>query len=148
MRTSLPTLVSAALFSGVLALAVANPGCTSTCTTRATEDNTREVTSGQTSTDRTFYKTSDFSGPFLAFPPGRTYQFIHGLDKAPDVVNVYVSFDEEAVPETSVSQSPGNQALIEVVDEEMVQIRNDTCADFYVMLTAQTFELEDSVASN
>ena len=84
--------------------------------------------------------------PYLHFPQGRIYQFYHGLKTAPHTVDIFVSFREQLTPggdttsktnPNNVAPSAGNQAVIEVWNDEMIQIRNDTCENnFYVRLVA------------
>lgn len=96
-------------------------------------------TAGTTNEAGTFYETGPIQGPYLHFPSGRVFEFEHGLRGAPDVLNTYVSFDAAALLEQdkNVAESAGNQAVIECVDDQLVRLRNDTCAEFYVRLTAE-----------
>ncbi len=101
---------------------------------------------GQTNKSRTLYQSSLAGEAYLHFPQGRVYQFHHGLGRAPADVNIFVSFKEQlekgADPNdktepNNVGLAAGNQAVIEVWDEEMIQIRNDTCENnFYVRVVA------------
>jgi len=77
----------------------------------------------------------------LHFPQGRTYDLMHGLGTVPVSVDVFLSFrdrltstgskDDKTQP-NNVAESAGNQAVIEVWDEERIRVRNDTCAEFYL----------------
>lgn len=100
---------------------------------------------GVTNQSRSMYQSSEIGSPYLHFPQGRTYQFYHGLGRAPATVNVFTSFCEELEGEDdncksntrNVAPSAGNLSVIEVWDEEMIQIRNDTCeSQLYVRLVA------------
>ena len=79
------------------------------------------------------YESAPWEGPFLDFPAGRSYLFIHGLGSAPQTVSVYFSFDDVGGSSTPAA---GNQATIEEVTAEHVHVRNDTCSHVYVRVTA------------
>lgn len=86
------------------------------------------------------YESSPPRSAWLPFPSGTVYDFPHGLGDVPTVVNTYVSFDRTPLdgegngPDRPdhVSESAGNQTVIERWDAEVVRVRNDTCADFYL----------------
>lgn len=77
----------------------------------------------------------------LHFPQGRTYDLVHGLGYTPTDVNIFLSFrerltesgdkDDKTEP-NNVAQSAGNQAVIELWNDEVIRVRNDTCAEFYL----------------
>jgi hypothetical protein len=83
--------------------------------------------------DGTTYLSSPLEGPYLHLPPGRKYHLIHGLGKAPAVVTAYLAFDESG----SVSQSAGKQAILSW-NESVISVANETCAEFYVLVTASS----------
>ena len=101
---------------------------------------------GTTNASQTIFESSDPEDLMLHFPQGRTYQFRHGLGTTPTAVNIYVSFCEQLTKcgsadsktnPNNVSLAAGNEALIEVWNEDMIQIRNDTCENnFYVRVVA------------
>ena len=81
----------------------------------------------------------------LHFPQGRIYRIEHGLGTSPVTVDIFLSFCEQPLSEgcgtdstqpSNVAPTAGNQALIEVWDEEVLEIRNDTCAEFYLRVVA------------
>ncbi len=84
------------------------------------------------------YQTSDVDGPFLYFPPDRRLDIVHGLGTRDLDVQVYLSFEERGGDDRRLRAAPaaGNQAVVEHVDEERVRVHNDTCAEFYLRLTA------------
>jgi len=86
-----------------------------------------------------FYQTSAWQGPLLYFPGDRRFDIAHGLGTRDIDVNVYLSFEERGTAEGKVKAAPaaGNQAVIEHVDEERVRVHNDSCAEFYLRLTAE-----------
>jgi hypothetical protein len=87
----------------------------------------------------TFYQTSDWTGPLLYFPADRRFDIVHGLGSKDLSIDVYLSFREEGNPDSGISAAPsaGDQAVIEQVTEEIVRVHNDTCAEFYLRVTAR-----------
>ncbi len=91
------------------------------------------------------YETSGFPGPFLAFPPGRTYRIFHDLGACPKDVIAYFAFAESPVSGTSsgpdrggATVAAGNQYTIERTTPTFVDVRNDTCSDVYVRVVASS----------
>lgn len=93
------------------------------------------------------YTSSDVSGPLLDFPPGRTYRFMHHLGVRPLPPLTYLAFDAYPIEgpgndtgrSSNLALSAGNQAVIEAVTDEYIDVRNDTCADgsyLYVLAIA------------
>lgn len=109
-------------------------GCGNDCETDDPED---PVTfDGGNHIGTTTYETSSWEGPFLHFPPGRRLIVRHGLGAPPEVKS-YLSFSEKGLNDANnVAESAGNQLVIEVVNADVVQVRNDSCAEFYVRLVA------------
>lgn len=107
-------------------------GCSPPCETSASEPVSYD---GGTRANGV-YETSPIDGQYLHFPGGRRYALRHGLETQPQVVNTYVAFEEYPLKENNISEAAGNQAVIEIVDSEVVQVRNDTCDDLYMRLVA------------
>jgi len=126
-------MTRAALALTALALSGA---CSAPCST--SEDDPVRYSKGSVSSDGTTYVTSAWEGPYLHFPGGRRYQLEHQLGKTPALVQTYLAFSENPLPSGNASESAGNQAVIERVDDEIVQVRNDTCAEFYLRVVAMT----------
>jgi len=108
-----------------------------------------EYTAGKSNASKTIFETGEVDEEMLHFPQGRRYKIAHHLGRAPEIVNIYLSFRKELAPlsdpngdptdknqPNNVAPTAGNQAVIEAWDDEFVQIRNDTCANFYVRLVA------------
>jgi hypothetical protein len=94
---------------------------------------------GRTNSDGSFYESSGLEGPFLFFPSGRTYHLVHGLSEAPAEFNVFLSFAEHPLETgAGIAPSAGNQSIIEDVNDQYIELRNDTCAEVFVRLTART----------
>ena len=129
------TLLGAVLSCSTALALVSGGACSPPCNT-AESDPVRH--SGGSVSDGTTYATSPWEGPYLHFPPGRRFQLEHHLGVAPPVVLTYLAFDERPLPGGNTSESAGNQAVIELVDDEIIQVRNDTCAEFWLRVVAMT----------
>ena len=113
-------------------------GCANDCKTDDSEVEVRY--DGGTHTGNV-YETSGWDGPFLHFPPGRKYVLVHGLGSAPADVQIYLAFSSKGLdPDagTNLAPSAGNQAVIESVTASEIQVRNDSCSDFYLRVVAST----------
>lgn len=102
-------------------------------------------TQGRTSADGSFYETTHPGEDMLHFPPGRVYHLHHGLRNLPTNVRTYVSFTKrlsedgnttDPLQPNHIAESAGNVVVIEAWNDEYIQVRNDTCADFYLRLEA------------
>lgn len=117
-----------------------------------------EYRGGNTFAGGSYYETGAWDEPFLHFPSGRSYDLEHELSAAPGQLQAYLSFSEcpfsrsvknaGAAPRCEqpddddtgpgIAESAGNQAIFEVVSDERVRVRNDTCAEFYLRVVATT----------
>jgi hypothetical protein len=75
----------------------------------------------------------------LDFPPGRTYRFEHHLGGVPREIIAYFAFSADPVPPGVGDTSgfviaSGNQATVQEVTPDFVDIRNDTCSDVFLMV--------------
>ncbi len=115
-----------------------------------------EYREGLTNAAGTYYETGASDQPFLYFPGGRRYRFRHGLRGVPSTFEARLAFspcpfsDEIDVPGeqpkckpvTADSEGPGaaetagNQVLFEKISDTVVEVRNDTCAEFYLRVWA------------
>jgi hypothetical protein len=88
------------------------------------------------------YASAGNQGPFLEFPPGRTYRFFHGLGAPPCNVHPELAFERNPVaageePNRSGSTvGAGNQATKERVTATYFDYRNDTCSNIFLRVTA------------
>ncbi len=90
------------------------------------------------------YQTSPPDGLWLHFPAGRRFRFQHGLGVVPEV-SAYVAMNERPMPSGArppesvgnVSEAAGNEVIIERQDANVVQVRNDTCAEYYLRVVAR-----------
>ena len=86
------------------------------------------------------YVSSELYGTWLHFPAGRRYQLLHELPEPPSDVLVYLAFREDALREDdagNISPSSGNAALVEAVEDDYIQVRNDTCSEYWVRVVAE-----------
>jgi hypothetical protein len=98
------------------------------------DDEPVRYTDGHTNAERTFYQSSTRNEPHLRFPAARHFHLEHGLREAPARVDVWVSFNPTGRPE---SKAAGDQAWVTVTDDH-IEIRNKTCADFFLRVEAST----------
>lgn len=81
------------------------------------------------------YMSSDWDGELVQFQGGAQIRFFHGLGAVPRSWTVYVSFDRYG-EDGSMAPATGNQAELVAIDEESLTLRNSSCADYYVLVTA------------
>jgi hypothetical protein len=126
-----------ALGSLCAACALATLGCGDTC--QAGDGELVSFVDGQTNAAGTFYQTGPIQGPYLHFPSGRIFELEHHLIAAPNSFQALLSFDSRALLDraNNVAESAGNQAVVDCIDSELIRIRNDTCAEFYLRLEAR-----------
>lgn len=88
------------------------------------------------------YQTGAATDEMLHFPSGRIYDFEHHLGACPPVVLSYISFVPHPITGdapsrvNNVALAAGNEALIEGCDDEIIRVRNDTCAEFFLRVVA------------
>ena len=136
----------------VVCLAAASSGCSSTSTCSRAEE-TIDVY-GFVNADRTVFSSVQPAGqaadggplssaelqqlpPYTYFPANRIIRFHVGLADVPTDINVYLSFSPSR--DATVAPAAGNQSLIRrSYSKDEIVIRNDTCSEFWVWLTAST----------
>ena len=126
-------LLSAAIAAGSSALS-----CGTQCD-RNPDEPPVVYRGGVTNAARGTYFSAPYDGPYLDFPPGRTYRFFHGLGGKPQMVRAWLSFAEYPgqgdSPEGFV-EAAGNQATFEGATSDYVDVRNDTCSDVRIRIEA------------
>lgn len=123
---------------GVAACAFMSAGCqTSTCD-RAEDAITVANTDGVRG-DNTWFSapyhdpSATLEGtPYQHFYPARTITFEHDLGSLP-VIGIWLAFSDHG----SLAPGDGNENLLECADDHVIQLKNDTCSDFYIWVTAQ-----------
>ena len=82
------------------------------------------------------YMSSPWEGELLHFPAGTHYALEHKLGVAPRWITSYLSFDRGGTSESSLAQSAGNQVVIVDVNDTTITVANDSCADYWLLVTA------------
>jgi len=113
-----------------------------------------DVFDGWVSEDKTFFSSADptklplldagelpddVPGPtpyFTYFPANRSITFHIGLSGYPTTITPYLSFRKEG--DSTIAPCAGNQCLIRKRSKDVIVLRNDTCSEFWVWLTAST----------
>jgi len=107
-------------------------GCGAACDT-ADDGNLPEHYTGGTATNGV-YESSSWTSGLLPFPGGKQYQLDHHLGFSPADLGIFIAFGPDGEP---LSLCAGNSCLVRCVDDQMIWIKNDTCADFWVRVVAQ-----------
>lgn len=131
---------SALAFASALWLVIASAptaGC-SNCSTGGQEP----IEYSQGDTTGTSYETSPPDGVWLDFPAGRRFRLAHGLGTDRLSVHGYLSFSERPFSGTdagsgNASEASGNALVIEAENDRYVQVRNDSCAEYYLRVVIQ-----------
>jgi len=131
-------------------------GCSSTSTcSRDPDEQTRSWKDGVFVGNT--YKSGDYGGPYIYFPPARTLTFDlcegrkdgsndclpNGKDFEPLPPQIWLAFS----PNGTLAPSAGNESLLEVLETNKIAIKNDTCAEFWVWLVAEKAVLADPAAT-
>jgi hypothetical protein len=119
------------LIALALALALASGGCGGTCDI-SDEGNSPEVFAGG-ATAKGSYASSPRLGPMLHFPGGKQYQLLHQLGHMPLEPTVFFAFN---ATDDRVSPCAGNSCVIRCWDDQMIWVKNDTCTEFWILVTA------------
>lgn len=82
------------------------------------------------------YMSSAWTGTLLPFAGGTRYDLEHKLGCIPREIGCWVSFGSGGTLSGSVAQSAGNLCVIQEVSEKRIRIKNDTCSDLHVLVTA------------
>jgi hypothetical protein len=144
-----------AVVSAALALVLvpisgsAGLGCDTSCDEGGDKSDPPVVyEGGSTNASLSYYESDSWDGPYLNFPPQRTYDFHHGLGRRPVAVLSYVGFSESPLGNGNgnISEAAGNEVIIEWVDEQVVRVRNDTCETFYLRLVALAVDDADTAS--
>ena len=135
MRRAVRSSLELVFTSAALALACAGCTFTSTCNRDPDEDT---VTTGKVVVNTYLSAPNEGSmdgptyGPFAYFPPARTLTFEHHLGAAPPDIDIWLAFRDKG----ALAPSAGNLSILEYVDAQIIQIKNDTCSEYWVRLVA------------
>ena len=144
------------VIGAALASSLVTAGCGQLCDRDPNEppvpytDGTRQYAG----TPEGWYETSGYPGPYLAFPPGRTYRITHGLGACPANIAGYFAFDVSPVAGSNAGKEPsgsapggGNQFTIERVTPDTIDVRNDTCSDVLLRVVASQPDFSGAACS-
>ncbi len=93
----------------------------------------KTIDTGSTDPNTRVYQSAPPGGPRDAFPAKTTLHFVHNLGFTPEFRQSFVSFTAE---NSNLSESAGNQSEWLCVDDQEFVVRNDTCQDFYIVVSA------------
>lgn len=142
MRTmSRSSLAKVAFCSLALGLLFAIGGCIDAAACDTSDDGNPPIAyEGGTTTEDGLYYSSPWNGGWLHFPGGKRYDLVHNLGFQPQEVGIFLSFSENGVGNdgqgSSAAPSAGNSSPVQLVNDEIVRIKNDTCSEFWVRVTA------------
>jgi hypothetical protein len=128
-------LRAAAALVVVFGAAAPGLGCNASCDT-SPDDNPPQVFAGGVASGTgptAVYESSPPDNSILAFPAGKQYFLVHHLGFVPAFVQVEFGFDTNG---DDFSPCSGNTCVIPCVNSEIIWLRNDTCADFLVRVSA------------
>ena len=91
------------------------------------------------STANGVYTSSPWDRRLVYFPGGMQISFAHGLGVMPTAIQLYVAFSEDGIATPpGVAQAAGNQAvLIQPTNEQFITVTNQTCTDYWLIVTAE-----------
>ena len=84
------------------------------------------------------YMSSPWEGELLYFPGGTHYSLDHKLGATPQWITSYLAFERYPANHGGLAQAAGNQVVILDVDDTTVTLANDSCADYWLLVTAGT----------
>lgn len=84
------------------------------------------------------YQSSPWNADLIYFPGGMQVRLEHGLGDVPRSWTAYLSFQPDGtLGEGSMAPAAGNQVELVDMDAQALTVRNSTCADYYLLVTAQ-----------
>jgi hypothetical protein len=125
--------------AAAIALGAASTGCETfwpaTCD-RSEEGNPPVRYTGGTAEDG-LYMSSPWDGELLWFPGGMRYDLVHELGTTPRWVQGWLSFERYGTTDGGKLGPPaGNQLVIVKMDDTVIRVANDSCADYWLLVTA------------
>ena len=82
------------------------------------------------------YMSSPWEGELLYFPGGTHYALEHKLGVEPRWITSYLAFDRDGTKASGLAQAAGNQVIVADVNASTVTVVNDSCADYWLLVTA------------
>ncbi len=127
-----------ALEAGVAAAALSLLGCdvlTGGCGDDLNEDPPARYTEGTTENGHYVSSSWDVES-LLDFPPGQAIRFEHGLGEPPSSWQAYIATARDG-DGAEIVLSTGEVELVSI-DATALTVRNGTCADLYLLVTAES----------
>jgi len=100
------------------------------------EDNQPTDFKGGTVTNG-IYMSSPWNSQLLYFKGGMVLSLEHKLGVKPTTWQAYEAFDEGGTAKGPVAQAAGNMAELVSSDDRVLVVRNGTCSDFWLIVTAE-----------
>jgi hypothetical protein len=89
------------------------------------------------------YSSSSAHGNLLPFPGGKRYDVVHHLGFEPIQVQLYWSFaaggigtESQSPDKSTLSPAAGNSALIQLKNDQYIRVKNDSCAEYWLLVVA------------
>jgi hypothetical protein len=121
----------------LLPLLIALVGCDELDNCPDSQDPKPPIETGTTDLASGVYESAPWGGSLDPFPPDTALHFVHGLGRAPTLVQTYLAFSHEGTSKGDVTENAGNQGRIQCVDAHEIVVTNDTCEeDFYIRVVA------------
>jgi hypothetical protein len=126
-------VAGAALGAGALGCGRGGP---LTCDRTAEGNPVVRYTEGEVANE--VYMSSPWGGELLYFPGGMHYAIEHKLGAEPRWITSYLAFDRYAEEPSGLAPAAGNQVVILDVNATTVTLANDSCVDYWLLVTAGT----------
>lgn len=85
------------------------------------------------------YMSSPWDQDLIYFPGGMQVRIEHGLGQVPRTWTAYLSFQKDGLRNGgSMAVAAGNQVELVEMNDVSMTFHNSTCADYYLLITAQT----------
>jgi hypothetical protein len=88
-----------------------------------------------TTDDGSYISSAWDAQQMLDFPPGLAIQLVHGLGTVPTSWGAYIATERKG-DGAAIVLSTGEVELIQI-DEQTITVRNSTCADLFLLVTAE-----------
>jgi len=88
------------------------------------------------------YMSSAWTGPLLYFPGGMRYSIEHKLGQVPRFWQFYLSFDQAGTETGVISPAAGNQAELRDINDQMLEVVNGSCAEYWLLVVAGAPDVE------
>ncbi|HEX3776729.1 MAG TPA: hypothetical protein VHV51_19790 [Polyangiaceae bacterium] len=132
---------STLLLLALLALALANNGCTNTSTCSRPADTLNVKLGDGSAVEGNTYRSAPYGGPYAYFPSSRTVIFEHGLAAIPYGMQFWLAFSDRGTLAPSagnMTELPGvDDGGMPAVNDQTISVYNNTCSEFYLWVVAQ-----------